>query len=74
MVDKLVDDQLAVNNVVEKGFRILAELANVRVLSHHFVSNTDPVALIGERIQKFRSGFLQNLQKALRRHYVWQPT
>ena len=40
---------MAANNVVEKDFRTPAELTNVRVLPHHFVSNTGPVALIRER-------------------------
>ena len=49
MVDILVDGQLAIIHVVEEGFRTQAELANVRVLSEHLVSNTGPVELIRER-------------------------
>ena len=49
LVDILVDNQLAINHVVEEGFRTQAVLANVRVLSDHLVSNTGPVELIRER-------------------------
>jgi len=49
LVDTLVDDQLAINNMVEKGFGTPAVLANVRELSDHFVLNTGPVELIRER-------------------------
>ena len=52
MVDILVDGQLAINHVVEEGFRTQAELANVRVLSEHLVSNTGPVELIRERTRQ----------------------
>ena len=44
-----MDDQLAINNMVEKGFGTPAVLANVRELSDHFVLNTGPVELIRER-------------------------
>ena len=50
---------MAANNVVEKDFRTPAELTNVRVLPHHFVSNTGPMALI---IERTRSGLVQNLE------------
>ena len=54
-----MDDQLAANNVVENDFRTPAELTNVRVLPHHFVSNTGPMAPTRERT---RSGLVQNLE------------
>ena len=50
---------MATNNVVEKDFRTPAVLTNVRVLPHHFVSNTGPMALIRGRT---RSGLVQNLE------------
>ena len=50
---------MAANNVVEKDFRTPAELTNVRVLPHHFVSNTGSMAPTRERT---RSGLVQNLE------------
>ena len=50
LVNKLVDDQLAANNVVEKDFRTPAELTNVRVLPHHFVSNRERTRSSGQAL------------------------
>ena len=70
MVDTLVDDQLAINNMVEKGFGTPAVLANVRELSDHFVSNTGPVELIRERTRCSGQASCRTRQRSVKRHYA----
>ena len=69
LVNISVDGQLAINIVLEKGFRTPTELINARVLTGHSVSNTVPVQFIKEE-QKLLPGFVQNLPEGPKEHYA----